>query len=130
MTGAQQALHLDTSFLIRALVPDSNESRALEGWILKGRTVCMSTLAWGEFLCGPLGEEEQALAARIVRRHEPMGVSKATDAARLFNASGRRRGSFADCVVAATAMLRGARLATADRTDFARFAPYGLEFAE
>ena len=47
-------IHLDTSFLIRALDPGSPEDLELRGWIREGETLGMSTVAWAELLCGPL----------------------------------------------------------------------------
>ena len=81
------------------------------------------------FLCGPLQEGAQELALRVARSHMPVGPEEATEAARLFNETGRRRGSFQDCVIAATAMTSGAMLATEDKTDFERFVSLGLELA-
>ena len=86
----------------------------------------MSTWAWGELLCGPLGSEDASLALRIVRRHVPLWLEEATEAARLFNATGRRRGSLPDCVVVASAVLSNSPLATSDKRDFERFLPLGL----
>lgn len=120
-------VHLDTSFLIRALVPGSPESEALRRWLVERRPVAISTLAWGEFLCGPLDSRAAALASRVVRRHVPLTTDEAAEAARLFNETGRRRGSFQDCIVAASALLAGASLATSDRADFGRFVERGLE---
>jgi predicted nucleic acid-binding protein len=65
-----------------------------------------------------------------VRTHVPLGTDEAAEAARLFNATGRRRGSFQDCIVAATAVTSGASLATTDRADFERCVPQGLQLAE
>lgn len=138
MTGSSpRTIHLDTSFLIRALVADSAENGVLRSWLSGGRIPEMSTLAWGEFLCGPLQERGgplearvEEIARRVVRRHVPVGVDEATEAARLFRLTGRRRGSFADCVIAATALGGGAVLATSDRAHFERFAEAGLEMAE
>lgn len=120
-------IHLDTSFLIRALVPGSDQDAALRAWIREGRPVSMSTLAWGEFLCGPLEQGVGELAERVIRRHAALGTTEAAFAAELFNETGRRRGSFSDCVIAATTMIDAAALATTDRTDFERFLDAGLE---
>ncbi len=128
--GPAPEIHLDTSFLIRALVPGSVEAASLRGWLGDGHRVALSTLVWGEFLCGPLPEGAEAVARRVARRHVPLGTEQAAEAARLFNATGRRRGSFQDCVVAATAVIVGAELATSDQADFRRFAAEGLEMAE
>jgi predicted nucleic acid-binding protein len=122
-------IHLDTSFLIRALVPGSDESELLRGWLISRRGIAMSTLAWGEFLCGPVDEGVEDLARRVARTRIPLDVDEAGAAARLFNQSGRRRGTFHDCIIAATAMRAGAALATTDRADFGRFAAQGLELA-
>jgi predicted nucleic acid-binding protein len=122
-------VHLDTSFLVRALVLGSEESEALRRWLHEGRTVAISTIVWAEFLCGPLEAHVADLARRVARKHVPLETDQAATAARLFNETGRRRGSFQDCLVAATAMTAGARLATSDRKDFGRFLDAGLELA-
>ena len=122
-------IHLDTSFLIRALVKGSGEAHALRGWLRSGRLVAISALAWGEFLCGPVDPRVAALGRRIIRTHVPIGIEEATTAARLFNDTGRRRGTFQDCLIAATALEHGAILATTDHADFERFVPSGLELA-
>lgn len=89
----------------------------------------MSTVAWTEFLCGPLGGAELDLATRIVGRRHDFTQEHAGIAARLFNESGRRRETLIDCMIAALALAEGARIATANEADFSRFAKSGLETA-
>ena len=122
-------VHLDTSFLIRALVAGSDESARLRGWLSERRPLAVSTLVWAELLCGPLDAQSEAIARRIAYRHVPVGTDEATLAATLCNDSGRRRGSLADCVVAATAIGADAPLATRDEDDFRRFEAIGLRLA-
>jgi len=125
-----RTIHLDTSFLIRALDPTYAEWAKLRGWLRARRTVVMCVLAWGEFLCGPLDEVDEAVARRVAQRHIPVTTAEATEAARLFNHAGRRRNSFPDCLIAATAIVAGAELATSNPADFGRFLDAGLMLAE
>lgn len=127
---ALRAIHLDSCFLIRALVPGSQESIELGRWLAQRRSVAISTFAWGEVLCGPLAEVDEAAARRIAHTHVPVGTEEAVEAARLFNHGGRRRGSFSDCIIAASAIVAGAVLATSNADDFQRFTDAGLELAD
>ncbi|MGD2123791.1 MAG: PIN domain-containing protein [Gemmatimonadota bacterium] len=127
---ASKPIHLDTSFLIRALTPDSPEAGKLRGWLQDGRSISMSAFAWGEFLCGPLEDTGLALAHRLVKTYVPVGAEEAAEAAHLFNLGGRRRGSFPDCVIAATAIRAGAELATSNVSDFKAFQQAGLHLAD
>ena len=122
-------IHLDTGFLIRALVGGSPEDRTLRTWIRDGEPLGISAIGWAEFLCGPLEESHLDLAARVVSVRLPFNEDSALVAARLFNESGRRRGSFVDCMIAATALQMGASLATTNPSDFRRFEVTGLTLA-
>ena len=119
-------IHLDTSFLIRALVRGSHEDTKLRGWLSEGQVLGMSAIAWTEFLCGPLEATAVELAARVVGPQVPFAADDAVVAAGLFNTSGRRRGTLMDCMVAATAIGNGAALATTNPSDFKRFEQRGL----
>lgn len=119
-------VHLDTSFLIRALVPASSQDVKLREWIGTGEPLSMSTIAWAEFLCGPVDEHQVKLAAQVVSERVPFSEEDAVVAARLFNETGRHRGSLIDCMIAATALRAGAAVATANPSDFRRFAAGGL----
>lgn len=119
-------IHLDTSFLIRGLVRGSAEDRALRGWLRAGEPLGMSAVAWAELLCGPLDEAQREMAEAIVSERVSFLEADAALAARLFNESGRRRGSLLDCMIAAAALRANAPLATANVSDFRRLEEGGL----
>lgn len=123
-------IQLDTSFLIRGLVPGTPQDEALRAWLRRGDSIAMSTVAWAEFLCGPIEPLHVELAKRIVTQRLPFDEGDAVRAAALFNATGRRRGSFIDCQIAAAALSADAPLATANRADFPRFEAEGLTLVD
>jgi len=120
-------IHLDTSFLIRALVRGSPQDRELRRWLAQGEPVAMSSIAWAEFLCGPVELEASAAVEGFLADRVPFAEGDAVRAAGLFNASGRRRGSLLDCMIAATALRSDASLATANTSDFRPFEGDGLK---
>ncbi len=101
-------IHLDTSFLIRALVPGSPEDQALREWLRDAEPMAVSTVAWAEFLSGPVDAGQVELAARVISETPSLHKDDAHLAAELFNTSGRRRGCFLDCLIAAVALGAGA----------------------
>ena len=123
-------IFLDTSFLIRGLVRDSAEDRALRKWLKRREVLGMSAVAWTELLCGPIDEIQHELAAGVVSLRVAFTEEDAVLAARLFNETGRRRGSLIDCMIAATALRAREPLATSNAADFRRFAAYGLAVLE
>jgi predicted nucleic acid-binding protein len=122
-------IHLDTSFVIHALVAGTAEDRALRGWLSGREALAMSTVAWTELLCGPIEASHAELAARVVTERIPFVEDDAVLATRLYNQAGRRRGSLIDCMIAAAALRAGASLATTNASDFRRFEPCGLTLA-
>lgn len=86
----------------------------------------MSTIAWAELLCGPIEKRHMESATTIVSKRVPFLEEDSALAARLFNESGRRRGTFVDCMIAATALRSQAPLATSNPSDFTRFEESGL----
>ena len=121
-------IHLDTSFLVRAFMPGTLERERLRVWLRRDEGVALSSVAWGEFLCGPVSGAIEAVVAAI-GEPVPFEAADAAVAANLFNASGRRRNSFQDCMIAASAINAGAAIATSNVADFERFVPHGLVLA-
>jgi len=122
-------IHLDTSFLIHALAGGTPQDGRVRAWLAAGETLGMCAVAWAELLCGPIEAAGLELVERVVQDRVAFGEGEAALAARLFNESGRRRGSLADCMVAASAIRAGAMLATANARDFRRFTSAGLSLA-
>ena len=120
-------IHLDTSFLIDALVPGSAAAAQLTGWLGAGEPVGISAVAWGEFLCGPLPPAAESLARKLLPGAMPLARGEAELAARLFNLTGRRSKSYSDCCIAAISIRANARLATGNTGDFLPMVPHGLK---
>ena len=123
-------IYLDTNYLIGLLVKGSPQAFEVDGWLAAGESLAASAIAWTEFLNGPVtplevGRAEAVLQSRIV----PFGRAEAVLAADLFNKTGRRRGSRFDCLIAATAAVAQAHIATANEADFKAFVPYGVKLA-
>lgn len=122
-------IHLDTNFLIQALVPNSAAEARLQRWLTGGEDLGISSIGWSEFLCGPLTPTDEELAQMLFPAPEPFLASDAHKAAELFNATGRRSRSLSDCQIAAVAMRCDARIATANASDFTLFQTHGLTLA-
>ncbi len=122
-------IHLDTNFLIQAFVPSSAAEAKLRTWLKDSEDLGISSIAWSEFLCGPLTHEDEALAYVLLAAPQPFLASDAHKAAELFNATGRRSRSLADCQIAAVALRCDARLATVNLLDFTPFQNHGLTIA-
>jgi predicted nucleic acid-binding protein len=122
-------IHLDTNFLILALVPGSAAETKLLTWLTAGEDFAVSTIAWSEFLSGPLTPQDELLAQLLLSAPEPFLTADARKAAELFNATGRRSRTLADCQIAAVALRRGVKLATGNTADFVPMQSHGLVLA-
>ncbi len=122
-------IHLDTNFLIDALVPDSGKETQLVDWLSAGEKLGISAVAWGEFLCGPLSATAEELARKLLPDADSLERADAEKAAALFNLTGRRSKSYADCCIGALAIRFGAPLATSNGDDFTPLVPHGLALA-
>ncbi len=121
-------IHLDTNYLIGLAVRGSSPAQNVDKWLAAGEPLAASALAWTEFLNGPVSADEIALVESVIEGNlavfeKPTAIL----AAQLFNQAGRRRGSRFDCLIAATAILSGAELATENKKDFEPFVRFGLK---
>ena len=121
-------IHLDANYLVRLLVPGSAQAVLVDQWLASGQLLATSAVAWTEFLNGPVApleiiQVEAVLESRVL----PFGKPEAVLAARLFNQTGRRRGSRFDCLIGATAILQQAEFATANLNDFKPLTAFGLK---
>ena len=119
-------VHLDTNFLIQATVAGSPAHVQFAAGETAHEVFNVSSIAWAEFLCGPLDATAESFARQIFVNPEPFFDADAALAASRFNQTGRRSRSLADGMIAAVAIRCGAKLATINATDFQPFAQHGL----
>ncbi len=124
-------IHLDTNVLIAFVGGDAARLAPLREPLKQGAATACSALAWFGFLCGPsepaVSDEELDRASALIGGTViPVDGRTASLAARLFNQTGRRRGSQSDCLVAATALASEADLFTLNVADFEPFESLGL----
>ncbi len=119
---------LDTNYLIRGLSEGTEEAAELVAWIKAGETLITPMLAWFEFICGPVTEEQKETMRAFLTEIVPFAEAEAEESARLFNAIKRKRSHRVDAMIAGTAITAKARLATQNRTDFKSFVAHGLRF--
>jgi predicted nucleic acid-binding protein len=122
-------IHLDTNALI-ALPLWAKEGQPAIQRIAAGEAAGVSSIAWYEFLIGPIDEYEVSLAHAFVRGNiVAMDTVDAQLAASLYNQAGRRRTLKTDALIAAMAIRAKASLLTLNTDDFLPFVPYGLQLA-
>ena len=121
-------IHLDTHILIDIVTADSPQLERVRGWLSDGKKLAASAIAWSEFCNGPhSSEQKNAVFAILQKKIHPFDAQQAEQASKLFHLTGRKRGSHADCMIAAAAMSNGAPVATRNIKDFQKFVPYGLK---
>lgn len=120
-------IHLDANVLVRLSVRGSGAAKMVRLWLLAGETLAVSAPAWFEYISGPVTSHE-VLYAEAVLTGGVVDFEKADSyrAADLFNLTGRKRAMKLDCMIAASALLQRARIATTNVSDFHPFAAHGL----
>jgi len=117
---------LDTNFLIRALIPGTREALAIEQWLVSRETLSIPAVDWYEFLCGSTEEEERLAFALLEGGILSFTPAEAQVAASVFRSLQKPRRLRVDSMIAATAIVAKAPLATNNGDDFEPFIPHGL----
>lgn len=121
-------IHLDTNLLVELITVGSSGGKVMRKWLLAGEQLGTSAIAWSEFCNGPLSSaQKDAAFAVLAGSIADFTWREAEEAARLFNLGGRKKGSHADCMIAAAAITSRARLATRNAAGFNRFSIHGLQ---
>lgn len=121
-------IHLDTNILI-ALTKDEPTSKDwLSQLMIAGEEFRVSSIAWYEFLIGPV-HPSQIRDMELILNSAPIPFTAklASQAAKYFNLTGRSRKRKTDTLIATTALMNGGILATRNVEDFEVFEPLGLE---
>ncbi len=120
-------IHLDTNYLIDLCSPGSAAAAEVRQWLANDQEVGTSTIAWSEFVSGPVSQKDINAVEFVLSGHLAVfGRDEAILAGKLFNQSGRKRGSRLNCFIAATAIRGDAQLATQNKKDFSVFTNSGL----
>jgi predicted nucleic acid-binding protein len=121
-------IHLDTNLLIDLVTIGSPHIAVIRQWLENGEELAVSAIAWSEFLNGPhTKQQKDAVQAIVEGRILDFTAKEAEQASRLFHYTGRKRGSHADCMIAACAMTQDVQMATRNIGDFEKFVLYGLK---
>lgn len=126
----RELVALDSNFLVAARAPGSGQGDQLQRWLVAGISVQISAVAWSEYLCGPVDEDDVEIARSILSRVDSFAEADARLASELFNQTGRRSRSHVDCMIAAHTIRRGCLLATLNIQDFRRFERFQLRLAK
>jgi predicted nucleic acid-binding protein len=121
-------IHLDTNLLIAAIDAAHPHHRHARDALSTLKPAAAASVAWTEFRSKPIPQVRlNALTAMLGARVIPFAKSEAELAAQLCQIAGVKRVQRMDTMIAATAILSGAELATVNTADFAPFVPYGLK---
>lgn len=117
---------LDTNYLILGLVDGSRESEQLIQWYKAGKALIVPMPVWYEFLCGPVNRVQVEAVRGFLAEIIPFGETHAARSVELFESVGRKRSLKIDAMIAATAVLLKAPLATNNDSGFRKFVDSGF----
>ena len=119
-------IHFDTDALIY-LPQRAREGHPVVDRVADGEPAAACAIAWYEYLCGPLAPGEAELAHAFLQgRVVAVTEDDAQLAARLFDATGRRRAHRTDTLIAACAIRARAAFVTLNVADFEPLVEHGL----
>ncbi len=121
-------IHLDANLLI-ALIKRTDIHHATAARVIaRSGPFGSSSVAWMEFHSKPVhSRDEAALQSILTAGILPFDEKTAALAGQLFHFTGSQRRTRLDSMIAATAILAGAELATVNPEDFQPFVPHGLK---
>jgi predicted nucleic acid-binding protein len=121
-------IHLDASLLV-ALIKKSDVHHATAGRAIAGPgPFGCSSIAWMELHSKPVHPRDTAaLKALLNAGISPLDEASAALAGEIYHRTGSNRRTRLDTIIAATAILTGAELATVNAGDFEPFVPHGLK---
>jgi predicted nucleic acid-binding protein len=114
-------VHLDTDFLIHALSSPGKERRKLLALADSEAELELSAVAWYEFSRGPRTPQQLAVARTFFGERGIVAFDEhiVDHAADVFRQLGSPRKRAADIAIGVTAVVRKAKLCTANARDFA-----------
>ncbi|HYZ73424.1 MAG TPA: PIN domain-containing protein [Chthoniobacterales bacterium] len=121
-------IHVDTNLLIASVDPSHKHARHWQPLIASGDAFAASAVAWTEFQSYPISYDRlRALDRLILGGIVPFDRAQAELAGEIFQKTNARRKNRLDSMIAATAILAEAELATVNEADLKSFLPFGLE---
>lgn len=119
---------LDTGLLIAMVKPHDFHHGIAHQLASHFQNFSTASVAWMELLSRPMPPEEiSALHALLTGGIIPFDEKTAAFAGELYYVTGSKRRTRLDTMIAATAILSGAELATTNPSDFQDFVPHGLK---
>jgi predicted nucleic acid-binding protein len=121
-------IHVDTNLLIASVDPSHKHASLWKPLIASGDAFAASAIAWTEFRSYPISYDQlHALERLLLGGIVPYERVQADLAGELFQNTNAKRKNRLDSMIAATAILSEAELATTNQSDFKSFVPFGLK---
>ena len=121
-------IHLDANILIAATNPDDLHAAVADRIMEATGPFGTSACAWTEYRSRPVDPiRDKVLRQMITGGILPFDEATAVLAGELYHLTGSKRRTRLDTMIAATAILAGAELATVDPDDFTVFLAHGLK---